>query len=182
MERQVETTVKRQARLRGLSAAVILASLAVASARWAAADQAEPRVLRTLEGTVVALGESQAEGGLTVLSLRVDADDPAGEILLAPEQILLEVGFEVQVGDRIKARVFAERDSQRLLAQRVMNLSRKQILRLRTLQREPLWDRAGTWQGVQQGVGRHRTHRRRPHRVAPRRPQSRPPPALGRWQ
>ncbi|MGD8377952.1 MAG: hypothetical protein PVF68_17620, partial [Acidobacteriota bacterium] len=71
---------------------------------------------------------------------------PEMEILLAPPEALRETGFEIEAGDRVRARVFLA-ESGPLETHKIRNLSRGTMLLLRTLHRVPLWTGDGHWQG-----------------------------------
>lgn len=128
-----------------LSGAVCLAVLASG-----VSGAAESTALRMVEGEVLEIGESQAEGGMTVLTVKIR--DEQGQrpsdllIALGPEESLQTVGFELEPGDRLRARVFPA-ESGPALAQKVMNLSRRTMLRLRSLHAVPLWSGGGGWEG-----------------------------------
>jgi hypothetical protein len=105
--------------------------------------------LTTIEGRIDAVETVPGEGGVDALAVRVVLDEPEPrdlQILLAPEKALAEIGFEVQEGDRLRARIFLAEDGP-APAQRVMNMTRGTIVRLRTLTRIPVWSSAGQWQG-----------------------------------
>lgn len=104
--------------------------------------------LSTIEGDVTAIAERLGEGELTLvaIALRREEDAEPIEILLAPRGALEEIGFTVEVGDHLKVRVFADADAP-AHAQRVLNVTRGSMVRLRTLDRTPLWSGTGTWQG-----------------------------------
>lgn len=139
-----------------LAAAVALALLAgrIAAATAvgpAHAAEAEPATtILTVEGTVVDVGEAPGEGELTVTSIRLAGEGTAAvdEVLLAPGPALAEAGFDLAVGDLVRARVFLVPGSRTAYAQKVMNRSRSLMVRLRTLRHEPVWDTAGNWQGT----------------------------------
>jgi len=97
---------------------------------------------------------------------------PASDIrvLVAPPQVLADIGFAVKVGDRIRARVFYDPASHTAYAQKLLNESQDLLVRLRTLRHEPLWDAAGTWQGAAADAPRRRAvevTRERSSRPAP---------------
>jgi len=120
--------------------------------------------LRTVEGEVVALHELPGEGELTVVAADLALPGEGGElrVLLAPRGVLEEIDFPIEVGDRIRVRIFAEGDGPEAFAQRVLNASRGALVRLRTLRREPLWNASGVWRGGDpsrgpgRGAGGHR--------------------------
>jgi hypothetical protein len=112
-------------------------------------DQIRRASLRTVEGSVTGVSSVPAEGDLQVVTVRLetaDAEHGRIEILLAPEQVLDDVGFAVQEGDAFRARVFVV-DQGPMKAHKVMNLTRGTIVRLRTLHEIPLWDVRGRWEG-----------------------------------
>lgn len=126
------------------------AALPSALAATTAAATADPRrsELETLEGTVVALEEVAGESDLPVLVADLDRGDgrePA-RVLLAPRTVLEEIELEVEVGDRIKVRIFADEGTP-LRVHRLRNETRGTMARLRTLSRVPLWSSTGAWQG-----------------------------------
>lgn len=127
----------------------------LAALAWSAAGatEREPALratasLDTFEGEVTALVEQPGESGLALVAVDLDLGDGEAprRILLAPRATLDEIGFEVEVGDRLKVRVFAESDPP-VRAQRVLNASRSSLVRLRTLRQVPLWSSTGAWQG-----------------------------------
>ena len=67
-------------------------------------------------------------------------------VVLGPADSLQDVGFEVSEGDRLRARVFVREDGP-AYAQKVMNLTRRTMLQLRTLRQVPLWNASGRWEG-----------------------------------
>lgn len=116
----------------------------------ASAATADPRrsELETLEGTVLALEEVAGESDLPVLVAHLDRGDgrePA-RVLLAPRAVLEEIELEVEVGDRIKVRVFADEGTP-FRVHRLRNETRGTMAKLRTLSRVPLWSSTGAWQG-----------------------------------
>ena len=177
--------------LAAAAAAPAIAAQAPPAAPPATGSAAEPAAaLVTLEGTVAELREAEGEGGLSlrgfVLATGRDEDGGAAveQILLAPDGALAEAGFEVEVGDRVRVRVFVTAGSRTAYAQKALNRTRGRMVRLRTLRQEPLWDAAGRWQGAETAVGpadgeRRRAGQRPPTRPPRRRPAgpSRPPPA-----
>ncbi len=146
-------------RSRTALAAVLWMALA-GSAAGAVAQEPAARPtasLDTLEGTVTALIELPGESDLAVLAVDLDLGDGQAprRVLLAPRETLEEIGFEVEVGDRLRVRVFAEAESP-ARAQRVLNASRGALVRLRTLRHVPLWSSTGSWQGGDPRGGPHR--------------------------
>jgi hypothetical protein len=103
--------------------------------------------LATLEGRVTARAVAPAEGGID--NVVVTLASPAGNrrILLAPAEVLAEAGFDVQVGDELRVRVFTGDDADPLLTHTVLNVTRRTMVRLRTLRGIPAWDANGAWRG-----------------------------------
>ncbi len=62
-----------------------------------------------------------------------------------------EIGLVVEEGDRLRVKVFLGEEGQPVRAQKVLNLSRNLMVRLRTMRDVPLWTADGAWQG---GPGR----------------------------
>jgi len=123
-------------------------------------------LLLTVEGVVDSVETASGGPGEAVTAIRLRADDPQPRpmrILLAPESALRETGFEVEAGDRLRARVFLS-GGDTFEAHKVRNLSRGTMVRLRTLRRIPLWDADGRWQGgpgrQHHGAGRPGTRQR----------------------
>ena len=105
--------------------------------------------LRTVEGTVVAVYSQPAEGELKVVGVAVDTGaKEAGhfDLLLAPQQVLDEISFALDVGDRFRARVFVAEQGP-LKVYKAMNLTKGTMVRFRSLHQVPLWGNAGDWEG-----------------------------------
>jgi hypothetical protein len=105
--------------------------------------------LATVEGIIDGVETVPGEGGGEILAVNIRTEDPEPrelKILLAPERALEEIGFTVAEGDRLRARIFLSGEDP-APAQRVMNMTRGTIVRLRTLTRIPVWNSAGQWQG-----------------------------------
>jgi len=105
--------------------------------------------MKTIEGRVVAVERYEAEGGVEVLMARIDTGEGAEsgtQILLAPKAVCQDIGFEIEEGDRLRARVFIATEGPSRV-QKVQNFTRGTMVRLRTLHSTPLWSAAGTWQG-----------------------------------
>ena len=150
-----------------LIAVVAMLPIVVGFSAVPAEEQADRSSLVTVEGIVDAVETRFTDGGgaITSVRLRVDEPDPRElDVLLAPENALRETGFEIEPGDRVRARIFLSGD-QEVEAHKVMNLSRGMMVRLRTLRMVPLWDGEGRWQGGpcrdQAGGGQGRQHRHR---------------------
>ena len=131
--------------------------LALSVAPLAASDSVS---MRTIEGQVVSVGHFQAESGLEVLvaNLEVHGGPEDGmQVLLAPESVCSQIGFQVEEGDRLRARIFVSNDGPSSV-QKVQNFTRGTMVRLRTLHRTPLWNTAGSWQGgpLRTAAGQHR--------------------------
>jgi hypothetical protein len=127
-----------------LALAVVM-TLAVATPSPASGHGRGASALRVVEGTVEQVGEAVAEGDLAVVTVRLR--DTGEELQLAPASVLEELDFPVEPGDEIKARVFPVEESGAAPAQKVFNLTKGRMLRLRTMRRDPLWDGSGRWQG-----------------------------------
>jgi hypothetical protein len=115
--------------------------------------------LKTVEGVVVDIGSAAGEGGMEVVRVTL-ALEGEGEnrlaVLLAPENVMEEIGFAAERGDRLRVRYFLGEEGT-CKAHKVLNASRGTMVRFRTLRQIPLWDNQGAWQGgpgAPQG-GRH---------------------------
>jgi len=108
-----------------------------------------------VEGKVTAVYEKPAEGGLEVVGASLLCGDKTHEILLAPRTALRAVGFHIEPGDSVRARLFASEDGDSLRVQKILNRTRGDMVRLRTLRRDPLWDGTGRWNGSEPGAGQH---------------------------
>lgn len=125
---------------------MVVLSLTTVSADDRTSDRAS---LMTVEGVVFAVETVSAEGGGNITAVRLVLERPESreiDVLLAPANALSQTGFEIEAGDRLRARVFLTGEDA-LEAHKVMNLSRGMMIRLRTLRRVPLWDGSGRWQG-----------------------------------
>ena len=100
-----------------------------------------------VEGQVTAVYEQPAEGGLVVIGASLLCGDKTHEILLAPREALHEIGFRIEPGDTIRARLFATGEDESLRVQKILNRTRGDMVRLRTLRMDPLWDGTGDWNG-----------------------------------
>jgi hypothetical protein len=130
-----------------LAAAIVLGWTTQAAA--AGGPPAERTSLRTVEGTVVAVSSLRAEGDLEVVSVALhtgDADSGQLDLLLAPQQVLQEISFDLEAGDRLRARVFVE-EAGPLKVHKAMNLTRGTMVRFRSLREVPLWGTSGDWEG-----------------------------------
>ena len=109
--------------------------------------------LLMVDGLVSSVTEEPGEGGLPTISVRLEGR-PEGSrtwaLLLAPRPALDEIGFEVEVGDHLKARIFPTEQGPAKV-HKILNLTRRKMVRIRTLSQIPLWDGGGAWQG---GEGR----------------------------
>jgi hypothetical protein len=100
-------------------------------------------------GQVISIAETPGEGGLAVVTVRVSSSADASrvwELLLAPRSALSEIDFEVEEGDQLKARIFPAGEGPAKV-HKVLNLTRRKMVRIRTLSQIPLWDGTGAWQG-----------------------------------
>ena len=130
-----------------LALAVGLATLCVAPSPCLAGGAA----LRTLEGEVVELRRLPGEENLELLGadLRIDGEEAPITVLIAPPELLEQVGFVVEPGDRLRTRVFIEEQPVRV--HKLMNITRRSMVRVRTLRMAPLWDGQGRWYGTSPG-------------------------------
>jgi hypothetical protein len=144
-----------------LRSAVAGVLLTLAATSWNAANPVNDErpalraALRTVTGSIVAVSNHPAEGGLQVVTVALETpNSDAGivEVLLAPRQVLDEIEFTVEEGDAFRVRIFVG-DEGPLKAHKAMNLTRGTMVRFRTLHGIPLWDSKGDWAG---GGCRHR--------------------------
>ena len=117
-----------------------------------------------VEGRVVAVERTTGPNGLDLLEAEIEVDtEPARKLrlLLAPPGICEQIGFAVDEGDLLRARVFAEGTGVHEV-QKVSNLSRGTMVRLRTMRHIPLWSASGSWYGgeMRTGPGPHRVRAR----------------------
>jgi hypothetical protein len=144
---------------------IVLAACVGASVGFdASAD--ERSMLRTVEGRIAELSEAPAEGDLVAVTVRLAPEGDRAEpldVLLAPRGVLEEIDFELAPGDRLRVRLFVAEDGPRP-AHKVMNITRGTMVRLRTLHRDPLWNRQGHWEGgaCRRGGPRHGPRRQGP--------------------
>jgi hypothetical protein len=150
-----------------LTALLAMLPLAVGFSPLPPEEPVDRSSLLTVEGIVDAVETRISDQEGEVTSVRLLVDDPDSrelDVLLAPENALRETGFEVEPGDRMRAKIFLS-DGPEVEAHKVMNLSRGMMVRLRTLRKVPLWDSQGQWQGgpcrEQGGGGYGRQHRHR---------------------
>jgi hypothetical protein len=104
-----------------------------------------------VDGHVISVSEKPGEGGLTIVAVQLAAssdDSRSWELLLAPRPALDEIGLEIAVGDHLKARIFPTEEGPAKV-HKVLNLTRRKMVRIRTLSQIPLWDGGGAWQGGQ---------------------------------
>lgn len=135
-----------------LARLLLLAGGLVVLPAWAGepAVPAEPAALTVIEGRVAKVDAVEGEGGLPVVRVQLEGDKGIRRLLLAPAGVLEEIDFAVAPGDRIRARTFVppgEGPPEEAAVQKIMNLTKSRMIRLRTLRCEPLWDGEGVWQG-----------------------------------
>mgnify|MGYP001828431473 CR=1 FL=1 len=137
------------------SARFAVAMLTSATFTCAAAQAASPTsTLREVEGRVTEIGALRGEGDLELITVRLSKSGAEAmdlDLLLAPESVLVETGFTVEPGDRLKARIFTTEEGPATV-HKVKNLTQGSMVRLRTLRQIPLWDNNGRWQGSP-GIG-----------------------------
>jgi len=133
----------------------------------AMADDPPPRSsLKTIEAEVLAVGSASGEGGIDVIEVTLapgEGEAPL-RILLAPAEVLKEIGFSLELGDLLKVKYFVSEED-RCKAHKVLNSTRGLMVRLRTLRQIPLWSNQGHWQGGQGRMhhGRGSGHGGGPH-------------------
>lgn len=121
-------------------------------AAQSAEQEARRAALTRVEGTVLRVETPREEAGAEA-GVVAHIESSKGEKLaleLAPAATLEDIGFEIAEGDRIRARIFApdpEHADAARGVQKIQNISRGTMTRLRTLYRVPLWSNAGRWQG-----------------------------------
>lgn len=132
-----------------LAALLLLLSTRLADARPPDAAARADVTITTVEGEVVEIFELPGEGDLPLVAVKLarEGERQPFSVLLAPQQALEEIGFVVEIGDRLKVRIFADGDSP-ARGQRVLNVSRSRMVQLRTLRHAPLWSASGAWQGA----------------------------------
>jgi hypothetical protein len=139
-------------RLRAVDTGVLMLLATVGAILPAAGgehDQARLTSLRTIEGRVLSLSSTPAEGDLEVVTATLEIDEAdlgKLEVLLAPKRVLEEIAFDVAAGDRIRAGVFVA-DEGPLKVHKAMNLTRGTMVRFRSLRELPLWNTTGAWDG-----------------------------------
>jgi hypothetical protein len=104
----------------------------------------------TFEGRIVAVGALAGEGEIELLSVDVATGSSPPKrvtVLLGPVDACREIGFEVDEGDEVRVRALVAGEGEPLKAQRILNLSRRVMVRFRTMRGLPLWNSAGAWQG-----------------------------------
>ena len=105
--------------------------------------------LLMVEGYVSSVIVEPGEGGLALVAVWLTPEPdgtPRRELLLAPRPALDGIGFEVEVGDHLKARVFPTEQGP-VKVHKVLNLTRRKMVKVRALSQIPLWDGSGAWQG-----------------------------------
>jgi hypothetical protein len=97
-------------------------------------------VLRDVNGLVAQTLSSDAPSGEEWLEAVIDDGTPEPlRVRLAPMLAFERTGFELREGDPIRVRFFVSDDPPAV--QRIRNLRTGEVLRLRCLHGEPLWDR-----------------------------------------
>ena len=141
---------------------------------WVGASSVDPVsaevavAFRNVEGRVVAVALPATDGEPALLraDIEIEGELSVLGLLLAPTTVCDEIGFEVGVGDFLRARVFVE-EGEEVRVQKVLSLSRGTMVRFRTMHQIPLWDSTGAWNGgeIRTGPGPHRIRARgRPER------------------
>ena len=145
-------------RLHRLVTVLLLAALApLGAGAQSPAHEARRASLTRVEGVVIGLEVPEDPASVLIAEIETERGERL-RLALAPAALLDEIGFEVAKGDRLRARIF-EADPEALDSargvQKVQNVSRGTMTRLRTLYRIPIWSNAGRWQGgpVRSGTG-----------------------------
>jgi hypothetical protein len=94
------------------------------------------------------------------LSLGVESEEPI-KVLLAPEETCRGIGFEIEEGDQLRARIFIDGSGGPAKAQKVQNITRGLMVRFRTMRTVPLWSATGAWHGGPSRVSPGNQHGRR---------------------
>jgi len=118
-------------------------------------------VVGQLSAVEVATDEAQQEWVVGILTPDGDGEAANMRIRFAPPDVLAEQEFALEVGQRVKVRVFS--DETPYVAQQIRNEKTGRVLRLRSLRAEPLWDSPCRHHGRGAGHGQHR-HGQRPNR------------------
>jgi len=96
--------------------------------------------LRDVSGLVEHTLSSDGQSGEEWLEAVIDDGSPEPlRVRLAPMNAFERIGFELREGDPIRVRLFVTDDPPAV--QRIRNLRTGEVLRLRCLHGEPLWDR-----------------------------------------
>ena len=96
--------------------------------------------LRDISGHVEQTLSAELQGGERWVEAVIDDGSPEPlRVRLAPMHAFERIGFELREGDPIRVRFFVAEDPPAV--QRIRNLRTGEVLRLRCLHGEPLWDR-----------------------------------------
>ena len=131
-------------------ATLLVSAIALGPAVSAGREARGTSNLAEVRGPVLRVTATPGEGGLDVVAVEIDGGEgPAQMVLLGPASMLDEAGFEVSEGDLLRVKVFVgESEGDARAALRVLNLTRRTMVRLRTFHQDPLWDTSGRWEGV----------------------------------
>lgn len=113
------------------------------------------------DGPVVAIGESPREEGPPHVMITVRTANGDHAIVLAPAAVLHDAAFPLRVGDHVRIVSFRAPGDTPVDTYRIVNRSQGGAVRLRTLSRDPLWDRALQYQGPTCGHGKRMRQRNR---------------------
>lgn len=145
---------------------IFIAILAITAAPVGADEGHHPGVdvwktFTETDGAVVAIGESEGEDGppQVVITVRTANGDQA--IALAPAAVLHDAAFPLRVGDHVRILSFRTAGDAPSATYRIRNRSQGGAVRLRTLSRDPLWDRDLQFQGPTCDHGRRMRQRNR---------------------
>ena len=137
--------------LHGLLAHPVVRAVAVSSAlllvlTWSSAgttclaESSGDLILRDVNGHVDQTLSADTQTGEAWLEAVIDDGSPEPlRVRLAPVEAFERSGFELRKGDPIRIRLFVSDDPPAV--QRIRNLRTGEVLRLRCLHGEPLWDR-----------------------------------------
>lgn len=122
------------------AAAWFLSLLMVPAVALAATrGEGDDRALVTFEGRVVAVESVTGPDGETWIDAFVERrGTSAARVRVAPSAVLEVEGFSLVVGEVVKVRAFS--DELPFSAQQIRSSASGQVLRLRCLHGEPLWD------------------------------------------
>jgi hypothetical protein len=139
------STLKGPTKLAALAAMLVLLGIAPGESALAGRSTYP---MRSLEGEVLSVDYHPGKGNLDLVQAQLRATDSneTVQILLAPQEVCEQIGLQIAPGDQIRTRIFVE-DTASYRVQKIQNISRGTMVRLRTLHETPLWNSAGRWLG-----------------------------------